>query len=55
MELFKILNIGEPNEKTINYGHMTWEDILLVTRGYKYDEETGVFTRKGSKHGFYII
>ena len=53
--LYKVENVGKKNELTKDYGRLPWHDIKLVTRGYKYDKETQVFTRRGSNNGFYLM
>ena len=50
-ELFKY-NTVTGEEK--NYGFMCDEDIKLVTRGYKYDEELGIWYKTNSNWGFYL-
>lgn len=52
--LYKMINMFTDNEATLDYGFLSDEDIKLVTRGYKFDKETGVFTRKGSHSGFFV-
>ena len=53
--LYKVVNIGEENEKTYDFGFLSDEDIKRATRGYKFNSEYQVFTRKGVKTGFYLM
>lgn len=54
----KMKKLYKYNTKTgeeISYGFLDEEDIKLTTKGYVYDEELKVYTRKNSNWGFYVL
>ena len=55
MASYKVKKIDAITEKEIDYGHLPYNDMKLVTRGYKEDNELkGYYNRKNSRYFFYV-
>ena len=51
----KLYKYNTKTGEEISYGFLDEEDIKLTTKGYVYDEELKVYTRKNSNWGFYVL
>lgn len=41
------------NKDIANYGYLSDKEIKEVTKGFKYDNQFGVYTRKNCTYGYY--
>ena len=49
----RLIKFDSKTNREYDYGFLSERDIALETRGYKYDKKFGVYTRRGSRYGYY--
>ena len=49
----RLIKVDFKTNRVYDYGFLPERDIALQTRGYKYDKKFGVYTRLGSRYGYY--